>query len=82
PVGPTFRPMDCLRELRGAGSPVQVDMDKWVLFSIVAVTIIVPAVAATERSPRLALQKVLAWTLIGIFAYLVAVLFIYPRFLG
>jgi hypothetical protein len=57
-------------------------MEKLVLLSIVAVTIIVPAVAAAERSPRLALQKVLAWTLIGIFGYLVAVLFIYPRFLS
>jgi len=56
-------------------------MAKLILLSIVAVTLIVPAVAAAERSPRLALQKVLAWTLIGIFVYLVAVLFIYPRLL-
>ncbi|HKC59989.1 MAG TPA: hypothetical protein VKB92_07880 [Myxococcales bacterium] len=57
-------------------------MEKLVLFSIVALTIIVPAVAATERNARLALQKVLAWTLIGILAYLVAVMFVYPRLLG
>jgi hypothetical protein len=57
-------------------------MEKLVLFSIIALTIIVPAVAATERNARLALQKVLAWTLIGIFAYLVAVMFVYPRLLS
>lgn len=57
-------------------------MEKLVLLSIVALTVIVPAVAATERNPRVALQKVLAWTLIGIFAYLVSVMFIYPRLLG
>ncbi len=57
-------------------------MEKLVLFSIVVVTIIAPAVAAAERNPRLALQKALAWTLIGILAYLVSVLFIYPRLVG
>ena len=57
-------------------------MDKLLLFSVVALTIIVPAVAATERKARLALQKVLAWTLIGIFVYLVAIMFVYPRLLG
>jgi hypothetical protein len=57
-------------------------MQKLVLFSIVALTIAAPAVAATERSPRLALQKALAWMLIGIVAYLAAVLLVYPRLLG
>jgi len=57
-------------------------MAKLVLLSIVAVTIVLPAIAASERNPRLALQKALAWTLVGIFAYLVAVVFIYPRLVG
>ena len=57
-------------------------MSKVVLFSIVAITVVVPAIAATERNPYLALRKALAWTLIGIFVYLVSVIFIYPRFIG
>jgi hypothetical protein len=58
------------------------DMQKIILFSIVALTIAAPAVAATERNPRIALQKTLAWTLIGILAYLASVLLVYPRLLG
>lgn len=57
-------------------------MQKLILFSIVAITIAAPAVAAAERSPRLALQKTLAWTLIGIVAYVASVLLVYPRLLG
>lgn len=57
-------------------------MEKLVLFSIVALTVVVPAVAAAERRPRLALQKTLGWMLIGIFAYLVSVVFVYPRLHG
>jgi hypothetical protein len=57
-------------------------MEKLVLFSIVALTIVVPAVAAAERNPRLGLQKTVAWMLIGIFAYLVSVVFVYPRLHG
>jgi hypothetical protein len=54
-------------------------MDKLVLLSIVAVTIVVPAMAATEPNPRVALRRALVGTLVGIFAYLVAVMFVYPR---
>lgn len=57
-------------------------MEKLILLSIVAVTIVVPAVAATEPDPRRALRKALAWTVIGIFAYLISVIFIYPRLIG
>jgi hypothetical protein len=57
-------------------------MEKLVLLSIVAVTIAVPAAAAAERNSRVALRKTLAWMLIGIFAYLASVVFIYPRLLG
>ncbi|HYS09561.1 MAG TPA: hypothetical protein VEP66_12490 [Myxococcales bacterium] len=57
-------------------------MEKLILLSIVAVTIVVPAVAATEPNPRRALRKALAWTVIGIFGYLISVIFIYPRLIG
>lgn len=57
-------------------------MQKVILMSILAVSIIVPAIAAQERNPRLALRKALVWTVAGIFAYVIAVLFVYPRFLG
>lgn len=55
-------------------------MQKLVLVSILLVSILAPALAARERSPRLALQKALAWTLGGILLYVLAVLYIYPRF--
>jgi hypothetical protein len=57
-------------------------MEKLVLFSIVVVMIVVPAVAAVEGNPRLALRKAVFWTLIGILAYVASVVFIYPRLLG
>lgn len=57
-------------------------MQKVILMSILALSIIAPAIAARERNPRLALRKVLVWTVIGIFGYVLAVLFVYPRFLG
>ena len=57
-------------------------MQKVILMSILAITIVVPAIAARERNPRLALRRALTWILAGIFAYAMAVLFLYPRFLG
>jgi hypothetical protein len=56
-------------------------MGKLLLLSILALTIVAPTLAAWERKPRLALQKAVAWTLIGIFVYVVSVVFIYPRLL-
>jgi hypothetical protein len=56
-------------------------MGKLLLLSILALTIVAPTLAAWERKPRLALQKAVAWTLFGIFAYVVSVVFIYPRLL-
>jgi hypothetical protein len=56
-------------------------MGKLLLLSILALTIVVPSLAARERSPRLALQKTVAWMLCGICAYVVSVMFIYPRLL-
>ncbi len=57
-------------------------MEKLVLLSIVAVTILVPAVAAKEHSPGLALQKAVIWMLAGIAVYLGLVMFVYPRLQG
>jgi hypothetical protein len=57
-------------------------MEKLILLSIVAVTIVVPAVAAIEPNPRRALRKALVWTVIGIFGYLISVIFVYPRLIG
>jgi hypothetical protein len=57
-------------------------MDKLVLLSIVALTIVVPAIAARERNPRFAFEKMLVWMLMGIFTYVASVLFVYPRLHG
>jgi hypothetical protein len=57
-------------------------MQKVILMSILAITIVVPAIAAREGNPRLALRRAVTWTVVGIFGYAIAVLFIYPRFLG
>jgi hypothetical protein len=57
-------------------------MEKLVLFSIVAATIAVPAVAATERNARVALRKALVWMVIGIAVYVGCVVFVYPRLQG
>lgn len=56
-------------------------MQKLVLMSILALSIVVPAIAARERNPRIALRKVLLWTVVGVFGYVMGLLFIYPRFL-
>lgn len=57
-------------------------MQKVILMSILAVCIVVPVIAAREQNPRQALRKALLWIAIGTVAYVFAVLFIYPRFLG
>jgi cell division protein FtsW (lipid II flippase) len=57
-------------------------MAKLILLSIVAVTVAIPALAARERNPRRALRKALTWTFIGIVAYVLSVIFLYPRFVG
>ena len=54
-------------------------MRKFVLISITAVMIIVPILAGRISSARLGLQKALIWCLVGIIAYVLAVLLIYPR---
>jgi hypothetical protein len=56
---------------------------KIILISILALTIIVPAVSARRlRSPHLALRRTVFWMLVGICVYAMVVVFIYPRFLG
>ena len=54
-------------------------MQKFILISIILVTVLVPALAARERNSRLALQKMLAWTVLGIALYVLSLLFVYPR---
>lgn len=55
-------------------------MSKVVLISILVMTVVLPAVAARERSAALALRKTVAWMLAATVAYVLAVLFAYPRF--
>jgi len=55
-------------------------VQKLILVSILVLTVILPAVAAREANPRRALRKLLAWSAVGLLAYLLAVVFLYPRF--
>ncbi len=55
-------------------------MQKLILVSILAITIAIPTVAARDPDPRRALRKAVTWTLVGIVAYTLSVIFIYPRF--
>lgn len=57
-------------------------MQKLVLISILVVTIVCPVLAAREANPRRALRNALVWTMTGIAVYVLAVLFLYPRFQG
>jgi len=57
-------------------------MPKFILMSILAISVILPAIAAREPNPRLALRKALLWTILGVFFYVFAVLFVYPRLLA
>jgi hypothetical protein len=54
-------------------------MQKAILISIVAATIIIPMWAARDRSPRRGLRKAIAYIAVFNIAYLLAVMFIYPR---
>jgi hypothetical protein len=54
-------------------------MQKAILISIVAATIILPMWAARERSARRGLRKAIAWIAVFNVAYLLAVIFVYPR---
>ena len=54
-------------------------MQKFILISVILVTVLVPVLAARERNPRRALQKMVAWTVLGVAVYVLSLLLIYPR---
>lgn len=54
-------------------------MQKVILVSILFANVVIPIRAARDRSARRGLRKALAGMLLFEVAYLVAVLFIYPR---
>lgn len=54
-------------------------MQKLILLSILATTIVVPAAAARHPRPRLGLRRTIAWMMAAIVAYAFAVLYLYPR---
>ena len=54
-------------------------MQRLILLSILALTIVTPTVAAREQNPRRAVRKLLVWTAVGLCVYELAVLFLYPR---
>lgn len=54
-------------------------MAKLILMSIIFATVLVPATAAKARNPKVALQRCIVWMLISNFAYLIAVLYLFPR---
>ena len=59
-------------------------MQKAILTSILALTVIIPTIAVrrVRGNPRLALKKAIFWMLLGICFYALSVIFIYPRFLA
>lgn len=57
-------------------------MQKVILMSIVALSIVLPTVVAREADARRAVRKLVIGTIIGICIYLAAVILAYPRFLG
>jgi hypothetical protein len=54
-------------------------MQRLILVSILALTLVTPAIAARDPNPRRAVRKLLGWTAVGLCAYELAVLFLYPR---
>ncbi len=57
-------------------------MQKTLLVSILVLMIALPAFAAGEPRPRLALRRAVWWTIAGIAWYVLAVRFVYPRLAG
>jgi hypothetical protein len=57
-------------------------MSKLILAAILVVTIAPPILAAMEVNSRTGLRKLVLWTVLGVCAYELAVIFLYPRFLG
>jgi hypothetical protein len=54
-------------------------MQKALLISIVAATLVIPMWAARDRNPRRGLRKVVTRVLLFNLVYLLALMFIYPR---
>jgi len=57
-------------------------MHKVVLISILVMSIVLPAIAAREPRPVLALRRAVWWMVAGTVVYVLSVMFIYPRFVG
>jgi hypothetical protein len=55
-------------------------MQKIVLMSVLVLSLVAPTIASRSQNPRLGLRKTLLWCFTGIFFYMLALLFIYPRF--
>jgi len=53
---------------------------KLILMSIIFATVLVPASAALRRNHRVALQRTVLGMLISNLLYLIAVLYIFPKF--
>lgn len=54
-------------------------MQKMLLNSILIATLVIPTLAARDPIPRRGLKKALAYVALFDFAYLIGVLYIYPR---
>lgn len=57
-------------------------MQKIILISILAMTVALPAAAAREPRPFLALRRAVWWMLAANLLYVLTVMFVYPRLVG
>jgi hypothetical protein len=57
-------------------------MQKLILLSIVAMTLVLPAVAARAERPALALRRTVWWMVAGVAVYAALVTVVYPRLVG
>lgn len=55
-------------------------MQKLILMSVIYATAILPLIAARNPSPRRGLRKAVVWMLAFNLIYVLAVMFVYPRF--
>ena len=55
-------------------------MQKIILMSVIYATAIIPLLAARDTSARRGLRRAIAWLLAFNVIYLLAVVFLYPRF--
>lgn len=56
-------------------------MAKLILMSVLFATIAIPMRAASIRKPKRAFRKMLLWSLVFNFSYMILLLYIYPRVL-